>query len=184
MKNKNKNYSFFKIALLSLIVLSSCGTTSRYRYAEDTVLIKNVPFFPQEDYQCGPASLAGVLNYWGLSVYPEEISREIYSEPARGTLNIDMIRYALAKGLDASRFSGNMDILRSSIKSGLPVIVLVDRGFYVYQSNHFMVVNGYNKDGVIVNSGRKKETFIPEEDFVKSWKRTKFWMLLINGPKE
>ncbi|MEC4675921.1 MAG: C39 family peptidase [Nitrospirota bacterium] len=167
-----------------MIVLASCGTTSRYRYAEDAVLIRNVPFFPQEENQCGPASLAGVLNYWGVSVYPEEISREIYSEPARGTLNIDMLRYAMAKGLDASRFSGNMDILRRSIKSGLPVIVLVDRGFYVYQSNHFMVVTGYNKDGVIVNSGRKKETFIPEEAFVKSWKRTEFWMLLINGPKE
>ena len=42
-----------------------------------------------------------------------------------------------------------------------------------------MVVVGYNEDGVIVNSGKDKGKFIPEEDFIKSWERTKFWTLLI-----
>ena len=39
-----------------------------------------VPFFPQEDFQCGPAALATVLNYWygkagtAKGLTPEEIA--------------------------------------------------------------------------------------------------------------
>ena len=33
-----------------------------------------VPFFPQVDYQCGPAALATVLGYSGVKVTPEQLS--------------------------------------------------------------------------------------------------------------
>jgi ABC-type bacteriocin/lantibiotic exporter with double-glycine peptidase domain len=72
-----------------------------------------------------------------------------------------------------------MQDLKRNIDSGYPLIVLVDYGFWAVQSNHFMVIVGYNEDGVIVNSGRDKHKFISEEDFVKTWERTKFWTLLI-----
>jgi len=43
-------------------------------------------------------------------------------------------------------------VLKKNIDSGYPLIVLVDYGFWAFHSNHFMVVVGYNEDGVIVNS--------------------------------
>jgi hypothetical protein len=47
--------------------------------------------------------------------------------------------------------------LKKNIDSGYPLIVLVDYGFWAFHSNHFMVVVGYNENGVIVNSGQKKK---------------------------
>ncbi len=141
--------------------------------------IEKIPFFPQEDYQCGPASLAMVLNYWGAYVTPDDIAREIFSESARGTLTIDMVLYAQGKGLSASQYKGGAEDLKKNIDSGYPVIVLVDYGFSIYQKNHFMVVKGYNEHGVIVNSGRNMDKFIPEKDFLKIWRRADFWTLLI-----
>jgi ABC-type bacteriocin/lantibiotic exporter with double-glycine peptidase domain len=142
-------------------------------------ILENVPFYPQETYQCGPASLAGVLNYLGINITPDDIAEEIFSESARGTLNIDMVLYAQRKGLNAIQYKGSMEDLKKNVESGYPVIVLVDYGFSLYQVNHFMVVVGYNEHGVIVNSGKDKGKFISTEDFLKAWRKTNYWTLLI-----
>ncbi|MBI5212756.1 MAG: C39 family peptidase, partial [Nitrospirae bacterium] len=85
-----------------LFFLSSCSTVSVQ--IEKTIRINKVPFYPQEDYQCGPASLAGVMNYWGVDIKPEDIAKEIYSSSARGTLDIDMFIYANKKGFHAQQY--------------------------------------------------------------------------------
>ncbi|MGQ9645914.1 MAG: C39 family peptidase [Thermodesulfobacteriota bacterium] len=142
-------------------------------------IIPNVPFYPQEEFRCGPASLAEILNYWNVNISPEEIASEIYSQSARGTLNIDMVLYAEKRGLRAKQYRGSLEDIRDRIDSGYPLIVLVDEGFLLYQRNHFMVVIGYGKGGIIAHSGREPSKFIPFGDFLRSWKRTGFWTLLI-----
>jgi predicted double-glycine peptidase len=166
--------SSFKFLLLAF--LCSCTTTQEISQSH---IIENVPFYPQTSYQCGPASLAGVLNYWGVMVSPDEIAGEIYSASARGTLDIDMVLYAQKKGLLATQYEGNFEDIKKNVASGHPLIVLVDYGFSLVQKNHFMVIIGYNDHDVIVNSGKDSNKFIPEKDFLKSWERTKFWTLLI-----
>ena len=159
--------------------LHSCAPSTVLQGSKQNRIISNVPFYAQEAYQCGPASLAGVMNYWKIDVTPDSIAKEIYSKSAKGTLNIDMVIYPQKKGLLAEQYSGNMKDLKKNIDAGYPLIVLVDYGFWAFQSNHFMVVVGYNEDGVIVNSGKDKGKFIPEEDFIKTWEKTKFWTLVI-----
>ena len=159
-----------------LVFLCSCTTLQETNQGH---IIENVPFYPQTSYRCGPASLAGVLNYWGIKVTPDEIAEEIYSASARGTLDIDMVLYAQKKGLLATQYEGNFEDVRKNVASGHPIIVLVGYGFSLIQKNHFMVIIGYNDHGVIVNSGKDSNKFIPEKDFLKSWERTKFWTLLI-----
>lgn len=142
-------------------------------------IIENVPFYSQETYQCGPVSLASVLNYWGINITPQDIAKEIYSEAARGTLNIDMVLYAQRKGLNAIQYKGSIEDLKKNVESGYPVIILVDYGFSLYNANHFMVVVGYNEHGLTVNSGKDKGKFISAEDFLKAWEKTNYWTLLI-----
>jgi ABC-type bacteriocin/lantibiotic exporter with double-glycine peptidase domain len=169
--------------LLSFYLLSQlsfCATINKIPEAKHTHIIGNVPFYSQETYQCGPVSLAGVLNYWGVKITPDDIAKEIFSKSARGTLTIDMVFYVQMKGLKAIQYKGNIDDLKKNIDSNYPVIVLVDYGISLYQVNHFMVVLGYNEHGVIVNSGRSKHKFISDEDFTKVWKKTNYWTLLIN----
>jgi len=166
-------------AFLLFFVLASCNTASHAVRSEDAVVIKDVPFFAQEDFQCGPSSLAGVLNYWGVRVSPEDIAKEVYSRSARGTLDLDMVLYPGTKGMEAMQYSGSLEDLRKHIRLGFPVIVLVDNGFYLYQVNHFMTVTGFTSNGFIVNSGKEKEKFLAEEEFTGPWEKTKFWTLLI-----
>ena len=178
MDNKGVKRHYFFPSFFILFIFLFCSCVAIKDLSKNRI-IENVPFHTQTEYQCGPASLAGVLNYWGIKVTPEEIAGEIYSNSARGTLNIDMVLYAQRKGLKAIQYKGNIQDLRKNIDVGYPIIVFVDQGFSFYQANHFMVVIGYNENGVIANSGKDNEKFISEKDFVRSWKKTKFWTLLI-----
>ena len=172
-------YPFRLFLLLIPALLCFCVKALPVKGPETLRLIQNVPFYPQEAYQCGPASLAGVLNYWGLPVSPEVIAVEIYSQSAKGTLNVDLVLYAQEKGFKATPYSGSVENVKKNIDSGFPLIVLVDYGFWVYQQNHFMVILGYNEEGILANSGRDQHQFIPLRSFLKTWGRTKFWTLLI-----
>jgi ABC-type bacteriocin/lantibiotic exporter with double-glycine peptidase domain len=146
---------------------------------ESGKIIAGVPFYPQEDYQCGPAALAAVLNYRGVAVTPADIASEIYSSGAGGTLGIDMVLYAGKKGLRAEQYSGGSGDLKRNIDSGNPVILLVDLGFWAYRKAHFLVVVGYNREGFIVDSGKEHLKFVSNDELNRIWEKTKFWTLVI-----
>jgi ABC-type bacteriocin/lantibiotic exporter with double-glycine peptidase domain len=151
----------------------------------DAVIIKDVPFFSQEAYQCGPTALATVINYWygkmgtDKRTDPERIASAIYSPSAGGVLGIDLERYAREKGFDTEQYSGSLDDLRRRVDLGFPPIIFVDRGFLSFQVNHFMVVTGYMKGRIIVNSGYRQNQPIPEGELEKTWKRNGHWTLVL-----
>ena len=184
VKVKVKNFIMLSLSLNLIIFIYSCASVNKINESGQYHVIANVPFFAQEMYQCGPASLAGVMNYWSAGITPDEIAKEIYSKSAGGTLDVDMVIYPQRKGMLAEQYSGGMDDLRKSIDAGHPLVVLVDYGFWVLQSNHFMVIIGYNERGVIANSGKEKAVFVAEKDFIKTWERAKFWTLLIKQKPE
>jgi len=173
------------VCLVILFAISfhwSCAGPSPMLSLKTARAIEGVPFFPQEEFQCGPASLAGVLNYYGLRITPAEIAAEVFSRSARGTLDMDMVFYAQRKGMKAEQYAGSLEDLQGSIDSRRPLIVLIDQGFWVYQNHHFMVVVGYDKGGIVVNSGKEENKFISLDSFLKTWEKTKFWTLRITPP--
>jgi len=172
--SKAKRLFFFFPAF---IFLGACGAVSPLKDSGSQEIVAEVPFFPQERYQCGPASLAGVLNYWGILVTPEEIAEAIYSRSARGTLDLDLVFYGEKKGLKAALYEGSRDDLGKNIKDKIPLIVLVDEGFLAYQKHHFMVVVGYNNQGIFAHSGGERQRFYPWPGFLKAWEKTRNWTL-------
>lgn len=184
MGNKECKNSFFKsllpivFLLFGSVLFISCSK-AELRFSPSTTIIKDIPFYPQKDYQCGPASLASVLNFWSHKVHPDEIAKDIFSRSARGTLTIDMVLYATKLGLYSSQYSGDWEDLKKNIEMGYPLIVLVDYGIKpFYQINHFMVVIGYNREGVFVNSDKEYQ-FIEKDRFLDLWEKTGYWTLLI-----
>jgi predicted double-glycine peptidase len=178
--------------LLCLSVLLSfhgCATIERVSPKRLTDIkaekVIDVPFFPQEAFQCGPAALATVINYWyektgsGKTLSPEAIAAEIYSPSARGVLGLDLELYARKRGFHTQQLAGAISDLKHGVDDGIPPIVLVDYGFSFYQRNHFMVVKGYSDGGILVNSGRKESELIAHEDLLKIWEKTGFWVLLV-----
>ena len=171
------------IAVSLLALCTSCATAGRM--PPDAVIIRNVPFFGQEALQCGPATLAMAMDYWyrktGRSDWttPEQIAADTYSPSARGVLGIDLETFARTHGFEALQYAGSMADLMEKVDKGVPLIILVDYGFSVYEANHFMVVTGYTKNGVLVNSGRKENQEISEGELARIWKKTDYWTLVV-----
>jgi ABC-type bacteriocin/lantibiotic exporter with double-glycine peptidase domain len=183
MKKGPGNTPWRKILWIALIMsLLACTASAGFRPSRSLHLIEDVPFYPQEKFQCGPASLAGVLNYRGIPVSPGDIAGEIYSPSARGTLTLDLAFYAEGKGVRARQYHGSIEDLKKHIDSGNPLIVMVDYGFLVYQINHFMVVVGYDDTHIVVNSGRERYKLLSLKGFLKTWAKTNFWTLELDSP--
>ena len=139
----------------------------------------DVPFFSQSDYQCGPSSLSSVYTYWGKRISPEEIAKEIDSSSHKGVLTLDLYLHARAQGFTVRQTQGSAGDIKELIHRGIPVIVMVDRGIWFVQKNHFMVVVGYNSKGFIVHDGREKNRYIPFQRFEAEWGRAGNWMLVV-----
>jgi predicted double-glycine peptidase len=166
--------------------LSGCSTGAKEHAIarpSQAVLIKDVPFFPQLDYQCGPASLAGVLSYYGDNVGPDEIAESIYRENIRGTVSLDMVLYVRNRGFASKWYKGNTDDIIRAVDRGNPVIVMIDLGFSLARAYHYMVITGYSFKGVIANTGTTPQKLISWEQFMSQWEKTHNWTLLIT-PKE
>jgi len=178
--------NFIMGATLLLCLVSSCSAGSKelsITRPSQTVIIEEVPFFPQLDYQCGPASLAGVLNYYGDNVDPDEIAEAIYRENIRGTVSLDMVLYARKRGFASKWYNGDTDELMRAVDRGNPVIVMIDIGLSLARVYHYMVITGYSFKGVIANTGTTPQKLISWERFVSQWKKTHNWTLLIT-PEE
>jgi predicted double-glycine peptidase len=170
----------FLFSFFSGLLLLSCATATAPNYQfKETRIIDNVPFFSQEMFQCGPATLAEVFNFWGIKLSPEEIAGDIYSKSARGTLTMDMVFYAEKKGFAARQYRGDLMDIQKNIDLGYPLVVMVNYGFSVYEINHFVVILGYNEDGLFMHSGKERGKFVSLMSFYKTWEKTDFWTLLI-----
>jgi ABC-type bacteriocin/lantibiotic exporter with double-glycine peptidase domain len=167
-----------------LFILASCSTTNKaldpeFQEILPYRLIENVPFFPQSDFQCGPSSLAGVLNYYGQKISPAQIAETIFREKVRGTLSIDMALYARQQGLFAEWYTGDLKDLRENIDTNRPLIAMVDLGLGPVQKPHYIVVVGYEPKGVIVNSGAHQHKLVSWNRFQNQWNRSHLWTLRI-----
>lgn len=170
---------FLPIALIRCAV-SRDGTSSPFPAPAGSGKVENVPFYSQLSYQCGPASLAGVLNFYGEAETPDKIARAIFRDNIRGTVTLDMILYARAKGFSTRWYSGSTHDIQCAVDGGVPLIVMVDLGFANLSKYHYMVVVGYEPEGVVVNSGKEREKLMRWDRFLSPWKRTKCWTLRID----
>ena len=174
------------LLLLLCLVMCSCSSAPGVQGAQHTpqglgIYVPGVPFYPQEAYQCGPASLAAVLNYWGKAVTPDEIAAAIYSPRLKGTLSLDMWQYARAQNLAADMRQGSLEDMRSYLEQHIPVIAFLNLGYRWFPVGHFVVVVGLDPDtrSVITYSGVEQNDRMSYDRFLEAWAKTKFWALIV-----
>ena len=182
-----RNFVFSLI--IGLLILSGCATapTKRgYRASGDVPPqseLKAVPFFPQEEYQCGPASLAMVLAWSGLQIDADELAPQVYTPSLKGSLQPAMITATRRHGRVAYPISG-ADALLSEIAAGHPVIVLQNLGLSWVPVWHYAVVIGYDLDQalIILHSGITKRKTTALNTFENTWARSQHWGLVVLPP--
>lgn len=180
-------------ALLFLIfsLLSGCATTAHWpdkAQLDQTPSrqLDTVPFYPQEQYQCGPAALAMMLNTQGADVTPEALVGQVYLPERHGSLQLEMVAAARQHGMLVYPLKPTLDDVLAEIDAGHPVLVLQNLRFGWWPQWHFAVVIGYDTQAneMILHSGTEKAYHEPLTAFMATWDRADNWARVMLPPRE
>jgi hypothetical protein len=145
-----------------------------------------VPFFPQEQFQCGPAALATVLAASGVSVTPEALVPRVYLPARRGSLQTELI--ATARQFDRIPYviDPSLETIRAEVRAGRPVLVLQNLGWRSLPRWHYAVVVGTDAAtrALILRSGTNARLSMTERRFMAAWDRGGRWGMVALRPGE
>jgi hypothetical protein len=141
--------------------------------AVDVYRLIGVPFFPDNTDQCGPATLASVLTFWGAPTDPLALKEDVYLKKLRGSLATDLLLTAQARGFEAELYPADLNDIKSELKAGHPVVTLLNLGYFLFPIGHYVVVTGYDdaRRGLYLHSGLQRDVFWPYTKFLRSWEK-------------
>jgi len=179
------------VLLITTLLISGCAILPRGDWPQGLEAIPtqseiaSVPFYPQDEYQCGPAALAMALAWSGLEVKPAELTERVYTASLHGSMEPAMIAGARRSGRLAYVIHGT-DALMREIAAGHPVIVLQNLGLSWVPVWHYAVAIGYDipADEIILHSGLDARRRTSMGVFQNTWARGESWGLLVLKPDE
>jgi tetratricopeptide (TPR) repeat protein len=149
------------------------------------VELAEVPFFPQEDYQCGPAALATVLAHRKLAVTPDDLVSQVYVPERKGSLQVEMLAAARRRGMVAYPLAPRMEDMLREIAAGNPVLVLQDIGIWPFENWHYAVAVGYDlgEGEVVLRSGVVERRLLPIAVHEYAWRKSGYWAMVAIPPE-
>lgn len=179
-------------ALLALLALAACSINPRLRVAEalpadrGPVLLGDVPFHPQLEYQCGPAALAGVLGASGVAIPPEALVPQVYLPGREGSLQVELVAAARRAGRIPYVVSPTPEALFAELGAGRPVLVLQNLLTRTVPRWHYAVLVGAEPatNRVILNSGTERALKVGARKFLRTWDWAGRWGMVALRPGE
>jgi hypothetical protein len=178
---------FWIVSIVALSFLSGCASpkTGITIQPEQGLVLEDTPFYPQEEYRCGPASLAMLLSASGVSVKPDELSPQTYLPGRKGSLQIELLAASRNHGRIPYVIEPDISSLIAELRADRPVLVLQNLGLNILPAYHYAVVIGIlSPDKIVLRSGTKRRLVVKIDDFLTTWKRTDSWGMIALRPGE
>jgi tetratricopeptide (TPR) repeat protein len=175
------------LLMASAILAGACATApSKYDYPTRELTRIDVPFFSQEDLNCGPAALTSVLRYYGASADVKTLRDQVFSPKARGSLTIEVGAAPRRYGFVSYPLPTRFNALIEEINAGHPVLVLQNLAFSWYPQWHYSTVVGYDPatDEMLLHSGKTANYRIARRTFIATWDRADYWARVIVPPTQ
>lgn len=150
----------------------------------NAIELAEVPFFPQEDYWCGPSALATLLHHVEVATTPEQVAGEVYLPGRKGSLQMELVAAARARERLVYLLEPDLNGLLREVAARRPVLVLQNLGLSWLPRWHYAVVVGFDlaKAFVILRSGRERRWQTPLSVFDRTWSRSGRWAAVILKP--
>lgn len=179
----------FQLGVVLLTLFAGCATAPRPALPAfptdlpSQVELGEVPFYPQQERQCGPASLAMVLEWSGVAVDFKTLSGQVFTPGRAGTLPPDMISGARRNDRVAYPINSLPALLRE-VSAGHPVIVLQKLQSLWSSDWHYAVVIGYDLESeeIFLRSGDRSHLAMDFYDFESTWQAWHRWGLVTLAP--
>ena len=179
------------VTLLLLGVVSACSIPLELeKLRKDTelknisVAIDNVPFYPQQDYQCGPAALAMVLNWSGIEVSADRLVPLVFVPDRKGSFQAELIAASRTFGRIPYVIDPSLEALLIELESGFPILVLQNLGLDWMPQWHYAIVTALDtgNETVRLHSGLNRDYKMSLETFLRTWSRARKWAILVLPP--
>jgi Peptidase_C39 like family/Tetratricopeptide repeat len=150
----------------------------------EKVELAAVPFFPQLEYQCGPAALATVLANAGVKTSPEELAPHVYIPERKGSLQVEMLAAARRHGMVSYALAPRFEDVLREVAAGTPVIVLQNLGL-LGAGWHYAVAIGYDypRGTLVLRSGTQEREVMPFAAHEVVWMRSGYWAMVAVPPE-
>lgn len=151
-----------------------------------TVHLADTPFFPQTELQCGPATLATLLQAIGRPVTPAELTPQLFVPERGGSLQIEMLAAPRRHDALATRLPAQLDAVLRELAAGHPVGVMQNLALDWVPMWHFAVLIGHDLDRgeAILRSGTTREQRLDLLTFERTWARAQRWAFAVSPPEE
>lgn len=173
--------------LLVVVLLTACAPRPPMPDIQGTALeLDAVPFYAQEQYQCGPAALATMLRWSGIAATPEQLAPALMIPARQGSLQIELQAQTRVQGRVPFAIRGELSALQAELRAGHPVLVLQNLAFDWRPVWHYAVVIGIDPTArtVTLRSGRERRHVVGWETFERTWARAAHWGLVVLKPGE
>ncbi|MBS3803826.1 MAG: PA2778 family cysteine peptidase [Oleiphilaceae bacterium] len=194
--------SAITISLVLVVILGGCA--NRPQWPDDTLpavtgnagtsgtelnqrlVLDQIPFYAQELYQCGPASLAMMLNSQGLTTQPDELKDLVYLPGREGSLQVELVAAARSHGMVVYPLDGTLKSLLTEVAAGNPVMVMQNLAFDWWPQWHFAVVMGFDdaERNIILHTSTHEAREDAVETFFATWSRTDNWAVVMLPPEQ
>jgi hypothetical protein len=164
--------------------LFGCASAPQLPLGLPDVELTSVPFFPQTEYQCGPAALATLLAHAGAAVSADDLVRDVYAPGLRGSLQPELLGAARRHGFIPYVIQPDASALAAELAARRPVLVLQNLGVDSVPVWHYAVVIGLAGDEVILRSGTEERRLKHNTRFLRSWERGSNWAFVALPPGE
>lgn len=177
-------YHLVYLLVLSLVAsgcISNAGKTPSIEWNVKAIELTATPYFPQTQNQCGPASLATILNASGLTTDPATLAAEVYLPDRKGALQVEMIAAVRRHGRIPYEIDKDLQSIIDQLEHGMPVLVLLDLGVSALPVYHYAVLIGYepDSDSFIMRSGEDYRLLMSRLRFLSAWSKTGSWALTV-----
>ncbi|MET0519171.1 MAG: PA2778 family cysteine peptidase, partial [Burkholderiaceae bacterium] len=184
----HRNPALAGFVVCAALLLGGCAGTPQLQRLErngfaglpSRAQLSDVPFIAQDDYECGPAALAMLLQAAGVQARAAELKPQVFLPGRRGSLQLELLVAARRHGLPAYRLAPSLQALLTEIAAGHPVLVFENLSLPIYPVWHYAVVIGYDRErGTLrLHSGRTAEMEMSLSTFERTWARGDSWAMV------
>lgn len=177
------------LLLSALVVLGGCLSSPAQRELSGVPAapeLTAVPFFPQDDYQCGPAALATVLAHSGVEITPQQLTPRLYVPDRLGSLQAELIAATRSHGRVPWLLPRSSVALLDAVRAGTPVLLLQNLGFERWPIWHYAVLIGFDAQTgtFLLRSGTRARHELAARRFLPSWERADRWAMVAVAPSD